>query len=68
VLRGEFTDASMMRAYDRLASLFTPDGAWRIPESTSSSSAGRRSAPESKSYRAFGVYADIGIGPIMPRS
>lgn len=30
-LRGEFTDAGMMRDYDRLASLFTPDGAWRIP-------------------------------------
>jgi hypothetical protein len=25
-LRGEFTDAGMMRAYDRLASLFTQDG------------------------------------------
>jgi ketosteroid isomerase-like protein len=30
-LRGEFTDASMMRDWDRFASLFTPDGAWRIP-------------------------------------
>ncbi len=30
-LRGEFTDAVMMRDYDRLASLFTPDGAVRIP-------------------------------------
>jgi uncharacterized protein (TIGR02246 family) len=30
-LRGEFTDAVMMRDYDRFASLFTPDGAWRIP-------------------------------------
>jgi ketosteroid isomerase-like protein len=30
-LRGEFTDAAMMRDYDRLASLFTPDGAVRIP-------------------------------------
>jgi hypothetical protein len=28
-LRGEFTDAVMMRDYDRLASLFTRDGAWR---------------------------------------
>jgi hypothetical protein len=28
-LRGEFTDAAMMRDYDRLASLFTRDGAWR---------------------------------------
>jgi ketosteroid isomerase-like protein len=30
-LRGEFTDAVMMCDYDRLASLFTPDGAVRIP-------------------------------------
>ncbi|WP_369394356.1 nuclear transport factor 2 family protein [Streptomyces sp. CG1] len=31
-LRGEFTDAVMMRDYDRLASVFTTDGVWRIPE------------------------------------
>ncbi len=31
-LRGEFTDAAMMRDYDRLASLFTPDGALRMPK------------------------------------
>jgi ketosteroid isomerase-like protein len=31
-LRGEFSDAAMMRDYDRLASLFTPDGALRIPD------------------------------------
>ena len=30
-LRGELTDAAMMRDYDRLASLFTHDGAVRIP-------------------------------------
>jgi ketosteroid isomerase-like protein len=30
-LRGEFTDAAMMRDYDRLASLFVPDGALRMP-------------------------------------
>ena len=30
-LRGEFTDAVMMRDYDRLTSLFTPDGAVRMP-------------------------------------
>jgi hypothetical protein len=30
-LRGEFTDALMMRDYDRFASLFTRDGVWRIP-------------------------------------
>jgi ketosteroid isomerase-like protein len=31
-LRGELTDAVMMRDYDRVASLFTPDGAVRIPD------------------------------------
>ena len=31
-LRGEFTDAVMMRDYHRVASLFTPDGAWRMPK------------------------------------
>jgi ketosteroid isomerase-like protein len=30
-LRGEFTDAIMMPDYDRLASLFTDDGAVRMP-------------------------------------
>ena len=30
-LRGEFTDAAMMCDYDRVASLFTPDGALRMP-------------------------------------
>jgi ketosteroid isomerase-like protein len=30
-LRGEFTDAVMMRDYDRIALLFTPDGVWRMP-------------------------------------
>jgi ketosteroid isomerase-like protein len=30
-LRGEFTDAVMMRDYQRVASLFTPDGALRMP-------------------------------------
>jgi ketosteroid isomerase-like protein len=30
-LRGEFTDAAMMRDYDRMASLFTPGGALRMP-------------------------------------
>ncbi|MBB3130090.1 uncharacterized protein (TIGR02246 family) [Paenibacillus rhizosphaerae] len=30
-LRGEFTDSVMMRDPDRLASLFTEDGVWRIP-------------------------------------
>ena len=31
-LRAEFTDAVMMGDYDRLASLFTQDGAVRIPD------------------------------------
>jgi ketosteroid isomerase-like protein len=30
-LRGEYTDAAMMRDYDRIAVLFTPDGALRMP-------------------------------------
>jgi ketosteroid isomerase-like protein len=30
-LRGEITDAVMTRDYDRFASLFTEDGAWRMP-------------------------------------
>ena len=30
-LRSEFTDAVMMNDHDRLATLFTPDGAVRIP-------------------------------------
>ena len=33
-LRGEFTDAVMMRDYDPLASLFTDDGAVRMPHIT----------------------------------
>jgi hypothetical protein len=32
-LRGEFTDAGVMRDYNRFASLFTQDGVWRIPDS-----------------------------------
>jgi hypothetical protein len=31
-LRGEFTDAAMMRDYDRLAALFTPEGVLRMPD------------------------------------
>ncbi|WP_017981324.1 nuclear transport factor 2 family protein [Amycolatopsis methanolica] len=30
-LRGDFTDAGMVRDYDRFASLFTADGRWCIP-------------------------------------
>jgi ketosteroid isomerase-like protein len=33
-LRGEFTDAAMMCDYDRVASLFTPDGALRMPHAS----------------------------------
>ena len=33
-LRGEYADAAMMRDYDRLALLFTPDGALRMPNIT----------------------------------
>ena len=47
-LRGEFTDAGTMRDYDRFASLFTPDGAWRMPLSTWSSSAGTHSRSPSQ--------------------
>lgn len=31
-LRGEFSDAAMTNDYDRLAGLFTPDGALRMPD------------------------------------
>jgi ketosteroid isomerase-like protein len=31
-LRGEYTDAVMMHDYERLATLFTPDGAVRMPD------------------------------------
>lgn len=30
-LRGDFSDAGMMHDFDRFASLFTEDGAWRMP-------------------------------------
>ena len=30
-LRGEFTDAGMMRDWDRFASVFAPDGSWLMP-------------------------------------
>jgi hypothetical protein len=50
-LRGEFTDAVMMNDHDRLASLFTPGGAVRIPPATSRPPAGRRSAPSASGGR-----------------
>lgn len=31
-LRAEFTDAGMMRDFDRMAALFAVDGVWRIPD------------------------------------
>jgi hypothetical protein len=52
-LRGEYTDAVMMRDYDRGASLFTPDGVLRMPNSPSSSRAGRRSAPGASGCRPW---------------
>jgi hypothetical protein len=30
-LRAELADAGLMRDYDRFASMFTHDGAWRMP-------------------------------------
>lgn len=30
-LRGDFTDAALMRDWDGVAALFTDDGAWRMP-------------------------------------
>jgi SnoaL-like domain len=46
----------MMRDYDRLASLFTPDGAVRIPTSAPRPSAGRRSALGSSGCRPSGEF------------
>ena len=53
-LRGEFTDAVMTHDYDRGASLFTHDGAVRIPASTSS--------PSAPSEEAVGVWRLGGNG------
>jgi hypothetical protein len=50
-LRGEFTDAAMMRDYDRFASLFTPDGAVRIPDICRARRPGGRFAPGSSGCR-----------------
>jgi ketosteroid isomerase-like protein len=46
-LRGEFTDAAMMNDYDRLASLFTPDGVLRMPH-------GNLDLASRQQIRAFG--------------
>jgi hypothetical protein len=35
-LRSDSIDAQMMDDYDRYASLFTPDGVWRVPAARSS--------------------------------
>ena len=53
-LRGEFTDAVMMRDYDRLASLFTPDGAVRMPHINAE--AVGREAIRAASERAQGLW------------
>ena len=52
-LRGEFTDAVMMRDYDRVASLFTPDGALRMPNIPAELAGRRRSAPGANGYRPW---------------
>jgi ketosteroid isomerase-like protein len=53
-LRGEFTDAAMMRDYDRLASLFTHDGAVRMPHINAE--AVGREAIRAGSERAQGLW------------
>jgi hypothetical protein len=53
-LRGEFTDAAMMRDRARLASLFTPGGVLRMPNIPSSWPARRRSAPGAGGCRTSG--------------
>jgi ketosteroid isomerase-like protein len=53
-LRGEFTDAAMMRDYDRLASLFTPDGTVRMPHINAE--AVGREAIRAGSERAQGLW------------
>jgi uncharacterized protein (TIGR02246 family) len=50
-LRAEFTDAVMMNDHERLASLFTPDGAVRIP-------AGDIEAVGREAIRAVGVHRE----------
>jgi hypothetical protein len=54
-LRGEFTDASMMRDWDRFASLSPTTGGGGSPTATSNSSAGRRSAPGSRGCESVGL-------------
>ena len=52
-LRGEFTDAAMMCDYDRVASLFTPDGALRMPNVPVELVGRGRSAPGASGGEAF---------------
>ncbi len=55
-LRGEFTDAAMMRDYDRLTMLFTADGTLRMPHAdVELALAGRRSAPGVAGYRQSSI-------------
>lgn len=51
-LRGEFTGAVMMRDYDCVALLLTPDGAWRMPNIPSNSPGRRRSARRASGCRS----------------
>jgi hypothetical protein len=53
-LRGEYTDTSMMRDWDRFASLFTHDGAWRIPDGNVELIGRGRSAPGSRGREVCG--------------
>ena len=67
VLRAEFTDAGLMRDYDRFASLFTPDGVCGSPASPISS-AERRSAPGSSGCTVSGTTSSIMCTPELPGS
>jgi hypothetical protein len=58
-LRGEFTNVSMMRDWDRFASLFTHDARGGSPTATSNSSAGRRSAPGSRGCEVCGTTSPL---------
>jgi ketosteroid isomerase-like protein len=55
-LRGEYTDAAMMRDYDRLASLFTQDGAARAPHLNAEAVGREAIRAESERLRAMSDY------------
>jgi hypothetical protein len=55
-LRGEYTDSVMMHDYDRLASLFTEDGAVRIPHADADAEAVGRDEIRSGIERLQGLY------------